>query len=331
MPRLFAILVCYVALAAPLTQPTQMIATFNHLARRSRMTDDALRRTLARLSEAVGGDPLVESKGRRLVLTALGHELYLIAQRLIAVTQGGQAETETVESLKIAVAVGIDPRLLAVAAVRFLEVYQEMLALQFETLDPQTISEGIRSGTVAFAVVWEGDQLTPGGKRLEPGLRWSVLTPSSGHSLSNSREPVTAKRLAGCRVILPPKALVSPELPRLLSQVPPARQVLADSAHCVRAMVEAGLGVGLDLDFGDATTNRKEPFCRLPIEGLAEEHICLYVPRQQTELSEPAGFLFTAFQDAVRDLALPPIPQLPEPGDDDTFPEISPLPEPQSA
>lgn len=71
-------------------------------------------------------------------------------------------------------------------------------------------------------------------------------------------------------------------------------------------------------------------FCRLPIEGVAEEHICLFGPRQQSDLTEPANFLYTAFQDAVRDLALPPIPQLLETSDD-TFPEIPPLPEPQSA
>jgi DNA-binding transcriptional LysR family regulator len=104
-------------------------------------------------------------------------------------------------------------------------------------------------------VVWEGDQLTPGGKRLEPGLRWSVLAPASGHPLSHSSGPVTANRLAGCRVILPPKASVLPDLPSILSQVPPASRVLADSAYSVRAMVEAGVGVGLDLDFGEAGTS----------------------------------------------------------------------------
>ena len=331
MARLFAPLISFVSLAAVLTQPTQRIGSYNHWARRARMSDDSLRRTLARLSEAIGGDPLVASKGHRLALTPRAHELYLIGQRLIAVTQGGQADAESVEVLKIAVVVGIDPCLLATAAARFLEVYQEILTLQFETLDLQTVSEAIRSGTIAFAVAWEGDQLTPGGKRLEPGLRWSVLAPASGHPLSNSSEPVTANRLAGCRVILPPKAGVIPELPRLLSQVPPANRVMADSAQTVRAMVATGgLGVGFDLDFGDATSRSNEPFRRLPIEGLAEEHISLYGPRQQADLSEPAGFLFTAFQDAVRDLALPPIPQLLEPLDE-TFSDIPPLPEPQSA
>jgi DNA-binding transcriptional LysR family regulator len=325
MSRLFAPLICYVALAAPLTQPTQRIATLNHLSRRSRMSDDSVRRTLSRLSEAVGGDPLIAPKDRRLVLTQRGLDLYRAALQVIAVTQGGQAESESVELLRIAAAPGIDPRLLAIAAGLFFEVYQGMLALQFEPLDPQTIAESIRSGAIAFAIVWDGDQLTPGGKRLEPGLRWSVLAPLSGHPLSDFGDPVTAERLAACRVFLPPKAGGVPDLQLLLAQVAPANRIQVDSTFTARAMVASGLGIALDLGLVGAEHDGCGQHRRLPIDGLAEEHLCLYGPRQQADLAEPAGFLFAAFQDAARELTLPKLP-LPEP-----LVEEIPLPEPLEA
>jgi DNA-binding transcriptional LysR family regulator len=323
--RLFGPLNCYAALAAPLTQPTLRIATLNHLSRRARLTDDVVRRTLGRLSEAVGGDPLIASKDRCLALTQRGLDLYRAAIQLIAVTQGGQAESESVELLRIAVSPGIDPRLLAIAAGQFFEVYHGMLALQFETLDPQTIAESIRSGAIAFAIVWDGDQLTPGGKRLEPGLRWSVLAPFTGHPLSDFSEPVTAERLAGCRVFLPPKAGAAADLQILLSQVSPANRVQVDSRFTARAMAASGLGVAFDLGFVGAEHDGCGQHRRLPVEGLAEEHLCLYGPRQQADLAEPAGFLFAAFQEAARELTLPKLP-LPE-----LLVEEIPLPEPLPA
>jgi DNA-binding transcriptional LysR family regulator len=317
--RLFEVLSVFVLCATFLRGPNRSFASLNQVARRASVTDDKLRRAIAALSREAR-DPLVEVKGRRLVLTTIGDNLLSQAERLLA-TCRGQTEHDDVEVMAVAVADDIEPEIVTNAVRDFFKEWETFpLTLRIQRLDPETMAEAIRSGSIAFAVGWEGDENTGCSiERLEPGASWRVLVPLN-HELASQDKPVTMANLVNCRIFLPSSVIVSAH--RLASSLvasPSVNRVEVDSKHTVRTIVAAGLGVGLDLEFGTDSNGSSESFRRLPLVGLDPEHLCLYLPKNPSELSEPAKFLIASIRDAIRDASLPPIPSLDE----------LPLPEPE--
>jgi DNA-binding transcriptional LysR family regulator len=265
----------------------------------------------------------VELRDRRLMLTLTAKSLLKHVRALLASGQNQGADADAVETVTVALADDLDAEIQTVLTGAFVREYaDEPVALRFQPLDPETVVPAIRTGTVAFAVGWEGDAV--GGERLDSGLPWTLLVPL-GSTLAGSGSAVTAGDLAAGRVFLPPRCLVAPHISALLEAVPPTKRVEVDSAHAARAMVAAGLGVCLDIDFGLHPLGALEPWVRRPIEGLQPEHLCLIQPRNPDELLyAPAQTLIGSLrrvlhpQEAMIPLPIdtipePPLPELPYP------------------
>jgi hypothetical protein len=250
-----------------------------------------------------------------------GGIVYTQAERMLAAFRDS-SEADPVEVLEVAIADGVDPEIVAQAAKAFFREWGSFpITLRIQRLDSDSLAESLRSGSIAFAFGWEGEEVGAGSaETLEPGARWHVVVQQS-HPLARQEGAVEAVSLAEARIFLTPGSDV-PALSSLLAGSSSAR-VRVETAAEARAMVAAGLGFSLELAFGDATEGDPS-FRRLPIEGLAPQRCCLYLPANKDEMSEPAKFLASSFRDAVRDATeLPlPIPELPNL----EFPLPEPLP-----
>ena len=292
MSRVFEYLELFVTCGTPLDRPNHSISSFNQLARRARVDDDKLRRTIDRLAQGLS-DPLIRTHGRRLVLTEVGHDLLTHAERLLAVGKG-RPEAEPVELLNVAIADGIGS-VLARSTAEFLTEWTGLVGLRFHSLDAGAVREQIAAGTVAFGLGWAADDGAGAGERLEPGFPWRLLVPHS-HRLAGTDAPLAGDQLGETeRVIVPPLGTVSAQVNEFLAPVPPANRIDADSSETVREFVASGLGIGLDIT--GATERCTERLCWRPVARLEPEYICLYLPRHHADkLSAPALFLI----DAVR-------------------------------
>jgi len=296
MSRVFEDLAIFVACGSPLTRPNHAFTSINQLARRSRAgSDDKLRRTLARLEQAMN-DPLIQTEGRRLVLTEVGCQLLTHSERLLAIGKG-RPEAEPVEFLNVAVADSVG--VLAHSAADFLAEWNGLVGLRFHTLDAETVQEQIAAGSVAFGLGWAADDIMGTTERLEPGFMWQMLVPST-HRLAESAEPLTGDQLGETeRVIVPPLGAASAQVNEFLASVPPANRIDADCSETVREFVASGLGIGLDITGG--TERCAERLCWRPVAGLEPEYLCLYLPRHHADkLSAPALFMVDAVRRTVQ-------------------------------
>ncbi len=320
--RLLEILNVFVDSGALLRDPSRAFASLNQLSRRAHHSDDKIRRAIAALSKEAC-DPLVEVKNRRWGLTTKGGIVHTQAERLLAAFRD-RSEADPVEVLEVAIADGVNPEIVAQAAKAFFWEWERFpITLRIQRLDPDTLPESLRSGSIAFALGWEGEEIGAGSHEpLEPGARWHALV-SQSHPLAKQEGSIEASSLSEARIFLSPASDV-PALSSLLAGSPSAR-VRVESLAAARAMVASGLGVSLELAFGDS--DDCESLRRLPIAGLGPQRLCLYPPANKDDMSEPAAFFKAALKDAIREAALPPIPPAIE-----AFGEIAEIPPlPQAA
>ncbi len=229
--------------------------------------------------------------------------------------------------MTIAVADDLDRMFLAAAVLAFFVEWGSFpITLRIVRLDPETLAEALRSGFVAFAIGWEQEFASGCSvERLEPYARWQVLV-ALVHKLANCEREVTADDLTDSRVFLTPLASSSPSLAALLRSVPATHRIEVESVKTAQAMVTAGLGIGLDVSFASAASERAEPFRRLPVAGVEPKHLCLYLPKNPDDLSDPGKYLIETVRRAVREIGLPPIPAFE--AEQTELPEILPPVEP---
>ena len=271
----------YIALVRPLLKPNHAVTSLGQLSRWARIQDDKARRVLARMSEACGGDSLVELKGRKYALTTVGKEVFLAGERLIAV---GQQNPEVLsEVVTVEVATEIDPLFLADPLARFFEEWAGLVAVKLLPLDPDGVRTSVAAGITSFGLGFAEADGSSGCPLLPEPVVWSAVV-HTDHPLAELHE-VTPDQLATCRVFVP--AEFAEQLAHDLA-LAGTSLVIVPTAEAVRTAARRSLGVGLDLDFGAGTP---DSVVRVPVAGLQPLRLGLYLPRKPECLSEAARWL----------------------------------------
>lgn len=282
----------FVELVKPLTKPTHSCTSLNQLARWGRIQEDKARRTISRMAEAVG-DPLLEVRGRRYCLTAVGQELRSCGERLLAVGRAG-GEAAVGEALTVEVSPGIDADVLTDPLRNFFREWAGLVAVKLVPLDPEGIKQNLATGVTAFALAFVSEDGDSGTLHLEQPARWSLLVPAS-HPLADRDGPVTDVHLNPAEQVFVPATLAD-HADACLRSLRHPNPVVVPSAESVRALVAAGLGVGADLDFG--VHNDPEPFVRLSLASVAPVHLGLVLPRKVQALPEVAKALIDLIKES---------------------------------
>lgn len=272
----------YLALVPPLLKPNCAVTSLAQLSRRARIQEDKARRVLARLSEAYGGDPLVALRGRQYALTAVGKELFLAGERLIAV--GRQNAEALREVVTVEVAAELDPLFFARPLAHFFEEWAGLVEVKLLPLDPDGVRTNVSSGITSFGLGFVAADGSSGGPLLPDPAVWGAAV-HPDHPLAERHE-VTPDQLATSRVFVP--AEFADKLTHDLSLAGATRLVVVPTAEAVRTAARCNLGVGLDLDFG---VGRPDSVVRVPVAGMPPVRLGLYLPRKPECLSEAARFL----------------------------------------
>lgn len=273
----------FIELVRPLMKPNHTVTSLGQLSRWARLQDDKARRVLARMSEACGGDSLVELRGRKYALTSVGKELVLAGERLIAVGQqdsGAFGEVVTVE-----VAPEIDPLFLADPLGRFLDEWAGLAAVKLLPLDTEGVRTNVASGITSFGLGFAEADGSSGCALLERPVPWVVVVHPE-HPLAE-RQTVSPDQLASHRVFAP--AEFAERVSQSLARTGSASLVVLPTSDAVRVAARRNLGVGLDLDFG--VVDDSDPFVRIPLAELPPLRLGLFLPRKAEALSEAAKFL----------------------------------------
>lgn len=280
----------WTALAGLVSRPNHAFSSLNQVHRRTKTGEDKLRRTLDALRAAYG-DPLVVHEGRRLALTPLARDLARAAEGLLAVGKD-RPDLETPEVLRVALAAGIDPELIAAVLARFAAEWDGLIGLEFLPLDPVTVRDGIAAETFAFGVGFPSGGGPQPDETLEPGLEWTLLCNTS-HRLAAGTETVGPEDfVTSDRVFV--AADGSPPPAAFLAAVNPVNRFQVGTTATARALVARGLGVCFELLAPSGAS--ASPCIRRPLAA-PPECLGLYLPRNSADvLSDPAKFLLDALR-----------------------------------
>ena len=296
----FEVLAIYVAIGKVLSRPNHTISSLNQLARRIKITDDKIRRTINQYSVAVG-DPLISNNGRFIAFTDAGLKFFEHAAQFLSSVNEIPA-SESVEQLNVGVAPGIDQQMLTKPVATLLKEWNGAVALKLHPLSTSVMRDSIMSGAIELGIGWkDGEQDQT--EVLEPLLPWHALVPLA-HTLAKPAvdEPIGADQLgeSADRVFVPGFGGGESHLDQFLCKVLPANRVEVDSPHTVRAMVSAGLGIGLDLDWGKKFVPESGSYSRRSVVGLEPEQLCLYLPKNAAKATQPATCMIDLLRQSMR-------------------------------
>lgn len=281
----------FIALVRPLLKPNHAVTSIGQLSRWARIQDDKSRRLIARMSESCSGDALVELKGRKYALTAVGKELVLAGERLIAV---GQQNPESLsEVVTVEVAPEIDPLYIADALGRFLDEWAGLITVKLLPLDTEGVRTNVASGITSFGLGFADADGSSGCPLLPEPAVWSAVV-HPDHPLAEGHE-MTRDQLATNRVFVP--AEFADKLSHDLALAGTTNLIIVPTAEAVRTAARCNLGVGLDLDFG---AGNPDSVVRVPVAGLQPLRLGLYLPRKPENLTEAARFLLDLLKSPPR-------------------------------
>jgi DNA-binding transcriptional LysR family regulator len=275
-----------------LAVPHHTLRSWSQVARREHLSDDRITRSLARLTELVGG-PLTEVLDNRLVPTALGHEFRSAVERLLALGQG----EETIEILTIATAPVVDSLIVARAIIEFSKEWGQLVGFRQVVL-PHGIREAVDGEQAAFGIVSVGEG-EEADEEMEPPLPVVALIPE-GHRLAGASSTLDSEHFSPAdRVFFPPTLAVA--LGDLLCRVPVLSRVPVECPATLRVLVENSAGIGFE--YAHPVRRSGDTFSRVPVVGVQPLTLGLVLPRKSDRLTEPARY----FLDVLR--RSPEIPQ----------------------
>ena len=267
-----------------LAVPHHTLRTWSGVAKRERLSDDQVTRSIARAAELVGGE-LTEVRDNRLVPTALGREFYKAVEPVLNLGHG-----ETIEVLSVAVSPAVDPALVARAAIAFSKEWGPLVGFRLGVL-PAGIREAVESDQAAFGIV-DGGELDEADERLAPAIPLMALVPD-GHRLAGAAGPLDADHFSPSdRVFFSPRLAES--LSDLLVRVPAVQQVIVECPQTLRVLVENGAGIGFEY----ARPNAPSAYAvtRVLVAGTEPLALGLVLPRKRERLTDPARY----FLDVLR-------------------------------
>jgi DNA-binding transcriptional LysR family regulator len=289
--------------AALLLRPNTL-TSLNQLAKRLRLPDDQVTRAMARLTARFQCE-LVVKHNRRLVLTEHGERIARIADQLFT---AATTDCEAPEVLAFDVEPALAETVLPPALTDFLSAWGGLVAVRIgrPDSDPAVLRERLANGTVSFGLGFSDGETSASTEILAPSFPWVGLLPST-HPLGGAENGLPPELLAKAdRVFVPGDERSLAVLSDVLHAIPSVRRIECESASAVRAMVAAGLGIGLDLDLGQISAAQPDGLRRVSLQGVRPEQIALFLPRKADTLSEAALSLVSAIKRVV---TAPPEPQ----------------------
>jgi DNA-binding transcriptional LysR family regulator len=283
-----------------ISRPNHGYASWNGVSKRLRCNDDKIRRAVSRLEERFQAQ-LVSSEHGRLTPTAAGRRLHRLAEELCHFTSSAAAPA--LESVTVEIDEGLASRMLSEVFRDFLALWSGQVSLKLCPLNEAKVRGNVASGLTSFGVGFATEKSGNGGEVLPPTFGWCLiiseaLVPAGGES------PLD---LASRRILfLPPPERQPEELEMFLRPVPLAQRVECPGTELVRSLVRASLGVGIVPDLPlVGMTAEKHGLCSLSLPELGEQQVCLYLPRDPGQMSDPARSLVEAIRQAIGSLAPP--------------------------
>ena len=293
--------------------PAHTFRSWSQLARRERVSDDKLNRSLTRAADLAGGN-LTELRDNRISPTPLGREFRDLVERLLAL---GKSLAEPVEVLRVAITPGANSEILASAVGEFSRAWGGVVSLQV-SVAIEGIREAVEAGGVAFAMTGPGSEPVEPDERIDIRRPLCLLVPH-GHRLSEC-DVIDADHFGpDDRVFVPLHAahLVG----EFLTRVPAVNRFEIGCPDTIRRLVTDKFGLGIEY----ARPNRRtsDGFTRVPVVGTEARPIGLVLPRNRERLTEPARYFLGVLRQEPDSTFLPvPTFELP------AVPELPPIPEP---
>jgi hypothetical protein len=308
--------ICRKILKRILTHP---IRSIQQAALIERIDPDAVTRAIKGFAQYLGGGKLVECDGNLIVLTKLGREGLQLLEQFTLLAEN---EAQQVEKLRFAISPGIPSDIISLALSRFLFHHGTQVSPEILVVN-DGMRDLVRSGNVAFGLDLCVADSTEPDEQLPASIPGSIAIPLDHRLVGAGMIDADHFSSEGDRVFL--SSYIAPFCMDLLVRVPAANRIVIPDSDLRHRLVS--INAGLAIEFANPSLLPGDAFIRLPVAGGVQAATLGLWMARKGQLSEPAKALISE----IRYANLPPITPLDPPGQDESLPELPPLPAPLQA
>jgi DNA-binding transcriptional LysR family regulator len=268
------------------TPAAHAFRSWAQIAKRERISDDKLVRSLFRAAELAGGE-LTQIVGNRIVPTTLGNEFRELVERLLLLAH---AQTEPIEVFRVAVSPGVDAVILTAAIADFGREFGGIASLKVSILTEGMV-EAVESGSFAVGLTIQEAAAPKNDRFIEPPIPLAILIPK-GHRLIGAEGGVDADHFSETDIVyLSPPAAERTET--FLKKVPLANRIEIGCHATLHRLVAEGQGIGIE--FAALQRRSGDSLVRLPaVSNIAPVYLGLVLPRKKP------GEMTTSFIEAIK-------------------------------
>lgn len=292
-------LLLFLALASLLARPNSAITSISQAARRLRVSDDKLHRSLSRFEKELGFR-LVAGQAGKLCLTVSGGLFAKLGEQIFALREGAG---DGPECCVVDCDAQLAETLLPFCFEHFFSLYGASgVRLEVAGFDSATVAERLNGGTSNLGLGWASDgQSTLTVDPIDRPAPWSLCLPKDHPFTEAEIGPDDLSRFDRLFIASDDRSLA---LRGTLPAVPPSHWVTLPSTTAVYAAIDSGVGFGVVPQIPWARGRRFASIRHVRLREIPPERPAIFLPKRASALTEVADSLRTI----LKRVALEPSP-----------------------